>query len=73
MDDHRRTLATLTVLSAVFVLAIVVVGMILSSRRVLSPVPEDNAIKIIFATPTVVPQQSGEENLDIMVTPTEAS
>lgn len=72
MDDRRKTLAVLTVLVAIFILVIIVVGMILTSRRVISPVPDDNAIKIIFVTPTVVPLQSGEEFLNVTVTPTEA-
>jgi undecaprenyl-diphosphatase len=59
MDERRRMLAVLTVLIGVFVLVIVVIGMIISSRRVLSPVPEDNAIKIIFVTPTTTPLPSG--------------
>jgi hypothetical protein len=72
MDDRRKTLAMLTVLVAIFILVIIVAGMIFSSRRVISPVPDDNAIKIIFITPTVVPLQSAEVTPDATVTQTEA-
>jgi len=72
MDERRRSLAVLTVLIALFILVIVVVGMIISSRRVLSPVPEDNAIKIIFVTPTVTPPAVTESSDDGSVTPTVA-
>ena len=72
MDSRRKMLATLTVIVALFILVIIVIGMILSSRRVISPVPEDNAIKIIFITPTVAPAAVGEENPGSAITPTEA-
>lgn len=53
MDDRRRTLAAITVLVGILVLAIVIIGVVVSARRVVSPVPEDDAIKIIFITPTL--------------------
>lgn len=52
MDDRRRTLAAITVLVGIVVLAIVIIGVVVSARRVVSPVPEDDAIKIIFISPT---------------------
>lgn len=54
MDDRRRTLAAITVLVGIVVLAIVIIGVVLSARRVVSPVPEDDAIKIIFISPTPI-------------------
>jgi hypothetical protein len=58
MDDRRRTLAAVTVIIGVLVLVAVVVGILMSSKKVLSPVPEDNAIKIIFVSPSPMPAVS---------------
>jgi ABC-type sugar transport system permease subunit len=55
MDDRRRTLAALTIIIGFLVLVAFIVGVLLNSKKVISPVPEDNAIKIIFISPTVVP------------------
>lgn len=64
MDDRRRTLAAITLIVGFLVLVAVIVGVLVSGRKVLSPVPEDEgAIKIIFITPT--PTQS-----PLSVTPT---
>lgn len=53
MDDRRRTLAAIALIVGFLVLVAVVVGVLVSGRKVLSPVPEDtSAIKIIFVTPT---------------------
>jgi len=64
MDDRRRTLAAITLIVGFLVLVAVAVGILVSGRKVLSPVPEDDsAIQIIFVTPT--PTQ-----VPISVTPT---
>jgi hypothetical protein len=55
MDDRRRTLAAITVLVGFLVLIAIIVGVIVNSNKVISPVPEDDAIKIIFVSPTIVP------------------
>lgn len=52
MDDRRRTLAAITVIVGILVLVAVVAGVLVSSKKILSPVPEDDAIKIIFITPS---------------------
>jgi hypothetical protein len=53
MDDRRRTLAAITLIVGFLVLVAIIVGVLVSGRKVLSPVPEDeSAIKIIFITPT---------------------
>ncbi len=53
MDDRRRTLAAITLIVGFLIFVAVIVGVLVSGRRVLSPVPEDDsAIKIIFVTPT---------------------
>lgn len=55
MDDRRRTLAAITILVGFFVLVALVVGVLFSGKKILSPVPDESAIKIIFVTPTAVP------------------
>lgn len=53
MDDRRRTLAAITLIIGFLVLVAVVVGVLVSGKKIISPVPEDtSAIKIIFITPT---------------------
>lgn len=55
MDDRRRTLAAIAILVGFFVLIALVVGVLFSGKKILSPVPDEGAIKIIFVTPTIVP------------------
>ena len=72
MDDRRRTLAAITVLIGFLVLVAIVVGAIVNSKKVISPVPEDNAIKIIFVSPTVIPVVTASPSAAVTgkVTPT---
>jgi hypothetical protein len=58
MDDRKRTLAAITVIIGILVIVSIIVGILMSGKKVLSPVPEDNAIKIIFISPTPVPAVS---------------
>lgn len=55
MDDRKRTLAAVTVIIGFLVLVSIVVGVLMSGKKILSPVPEDNAIKIIFVSPSTIP------------------
>jgi len=55
MDDQKKTLAAITLVVGFLVLVVVVVGMVISGRKVVSPVPEENEIKIIFVSPTPLP------------------
>lgn len=56
MDDRRRTLAAITLIIGFLVIVAVIVGIIVSGKKTISPVPEDtSAIKIIFVTPTFTP------------------
>lgn len=53
MDDRRRTLAAMTLIVGFLILVAVIVGVLVSGKKIVSPVPEDNsAIKIIFISPT---------------------
>ncbi len=55
MDDRTRTLAAVTVIIGVLVLVAIIVGVVVSGKTVISPVPDDDAIKIIFVSPSQVP------------------
>jgi hypothetical protein len=61
MDGRNRSLAGVTLIFVFFIVVIIVAGAIMNAKRVISPVPEDNAIKIIFISPTptgIVPTNS---------------
>ncbi|HUD19878.1 MAG TPA: hypothetical protein VMR81_05540 [Patescibacteria group bacterium] len=55
MDDRTRTLAAVTVIIGVLVLVAIIVGVLVSGKTVVSPVPDDDAIKIIFVSPSQIP------------------
>lgn len=55
MDDRRKTIAALTIIVGVIVLVVVIVGVVVSSRKVVSPVPDEGAIRVIFISPTSAP------------------
>ena len=69
MDDRKRTLAAITVIIGIFVLVAIVVGIVVSNKKVLSPVPEDDAIKIIFISPSPVPPISSTPTSTPTTTP----
>lgn len=52
MEDKQKTLAAITIIVGVVVLIIVIIGAFVSGKKIVSPVPEEGAIKIIFITPT---------------------
>ncbi|MEK7577946.1 MAG: hypothetical protein AAB492_05070 [Patescibacteria group bacterium] len=54
MDDRRKTIAALTLITGVVILVVVVLGVVMSSKKVLSPVPDESAIRVIFISPTPV-------------------
>ncbi len=58
MEERRKTLVAVAIVIGFLVLIIVVVGSIISGRKIVSPVPEESAIKIIFLTPTPTPPAS---------------
>ncbi len=52
MDDRRRTLAAITLIVGFLILVSVIVGILVSGKKTVSPIPDDtSAIKIIFVTP----------------------
>ena len=55
MDDRQKTIAALTIIAGFIVLVIIIVGVLISGKKVISPVPDEGAIKVIFISPTQVP------------------
>lgn len=58
MDDRRRTLVAVALIVGVLVAVAILVGSIATRTVVVSPLPAESAIKIIFNTPTIAPGQS---------------
>ena len=52
MDDRRKTVAALTIIVGVIVFIVVIIGIVVSGRKVISPVPDEGAIRVIFISPT---------------------
>lgn len=59
MDDRRKTIAAITLIVIVILFVFLVVGVLLTRKMpVVSPVPEEGAIRIIFVSPTLTPTPS---------------
>lgn len=54
MDDRRKTIAALTLITGVVILIVVIIGVVISRKQVLSPVPDESAIRVIFISPTPI-------------------
>ena len=68
MDDRTKTVAATSIVLGFFLIIIIVVGILLTGKKVLSPVPEEGAIKIIFLTPT--PLSAASPSATVSVAPT---
>lgn len=55
MDDRKRTLAAIAIIIGVLALVAIAIGAIVSGGRIVSPVPQEDAIKIIILSPTPTP------------------
>jgi hypothetical protein len=53
MDDRTKTIAAVSILVGLVVIIMIVVGVVVSGKKVVSPIPESGAIKIIFVSPTI--------------------
>jgi hypothetical protein len=75
MDDRRRTLAAITIIVGFLILVAVIVGILVSGKKMVSPIPEDtSAIKIIFVTPAPASTRDestrgGPTQIPVSVTP----
>lgn len=55
MDDRKRTLASIAIIVGVVAVVAIALGALVSGGQIISPVPQDPAIKIIFISPTPTP------------------
>lgn len=58
MNDRSKTIAALTIIIGCIVFVVIIIGIVVSSRKVISPVPDEGAIKVMFISPTTPPQIS---------------
>jgi len=71
MDDRTKTVAASGIIVSIFFLIIITIAIVLTGKKVLSPVPEEGAIKIIFLTPS--PTMTASPSATISVTPASKS
>ncbi len=67
MDDRTKTIAATGIVIGFFLIVIIILVVLLTGKKVLSPVPDEGAIKIIFLTPT--PVSAGTSSAVLSVTP----
>ncbi len=59
MDDRRKTVAAITLIVVFTFLVVLIAGIVLTRKKsIVSPVPEEGAIRIIFVSPTTTPLPS---------------
>jgi hypothetical protein len=58
MDDRTKTIAAVAIIVGVILLVVVAVAAVVTRKTIVSPVPDDGAIRIVFVTPTLVPAVS---------------
>jgi len=58
MDDRKRTLAAISLIAGFFLIVAIIIGVLVTGKKVLSPIPDDPAIKIMFISPTVIPLEN---------------
>lgn len=54
MNDRTKTVAAIGIIIGFFLLVIIITSVVFGGTKVLSPVPDEGAIKIIFLTPTPI-------------------
>jgi len=55
MEERTKTIAAISILIGVAALILIIIGVVVTGKKVVSPIPTDSAIKIIFITPTAEP------------------
>ncbi len=52
MEERTKTIAAISILIGVAALILIIIGVVVTGKKVVSPIPTEGAIKIIFITPT---------------------
>ena len=55
MEERTKTIAAISILIGVAALILIIIGVVVTGKKVVSPIPSEGAIKIIFITPTSEP------------------
>lgn len=51
MEERTKTIAAIAILVGIAALILIIIGVVVTGKKVVSPIPENGAIKIIFITP----------------------
>ncbi len=54
MEERQKTLAAVTIIIGFVVLVVIIIGAVFAGKKIVSPIPDSSAIRIIFVTPTPV-------------------
>lgn len=52
MEERTKTIAAISILVGIAALILIIIGVVVTGKKVISPIPAEGAIKIIFVTPT---------------------
>lgn len=52
MEERTKTIAAVAILIGIAALILIIIGVVVTGKKVVSPVPAEGTIKIIFITPT---------------------
>ena len=58
MNDRQKTVAAVAIILGFIFIVVIIVGAIVSKKNVVSPIPDDAAIKITFVTPSPTAEAS---------------
>jgi hypothetical protein len=70
MDDRKKTKTAIIIIIFFGVILIVTFLMLFTRNQIISPVPEDSVIKIIFITPTSKPSSTNMIIPTLTINPT---
>ena len=52
MEERTKTIAAISILVGIAALILIIIGVVITGKKVVSPLPAESAIKVIFITPT---------------------
>lgn len=55
MEERTKTIAAIAILVGIAALILIIIGVVVTGKKVVSPIPDEGAIKIIFITPAPSP------------------
>lgn len=70
MDDQKKTIAAITLIVVFIAFVALIVGFLVTRKKsIVSPVPDEGAIRIIFVSPTVTPTPENAPSISPTATP----